>query len=213
MHTHNFFICFKRSPPMRSQIRRLYVPICIGGYRWRETLKEDCPEMSFVAYMCRFVLKAIDVQKVLRGLSRDCLCRLYVSICIGGYSRREVLRGQPRDFLCRLYLSICIGGYSRREVLRGLSRDFLCRLYVSICIGGYSRGKVLRGLSRDFFCRLYLSICIGGYSRREVLRRLSRDFFCRQYVSICFGDPGRIIARFPLSPICVLNLCRLTSVA
>ena len=125
MHTHNFFICFKRSPPMRSQIRRLYVSICIGGFRWKEVLKEYCREISFVAYMCRFVLKAIDVQKVLRGLSRDCLCRLYVSICIGGYSRGEILRGQSRDFLCRLYLSICIGGYSRKEILRGLSRDFL----------------------------------------------------------------------------------------
>ena len=76
-----YIICFKPSPHMRSQICRLHVSICIGGCICRFVLeaiavgrsREDCREISLVAYMFRFVLEAIAVGEVLRGLSRDFL--------------------------------------------------------------------------------------------------------------------------------------------
>ena len=171
---------------IRRQIRKLpYIYIYITIYILFASSDPHPCETKLVANMCRFVLETIRCREVLRGLSRNFLCRLHVSICIGGYRCREGLRGLSRDFLCRLYASICIGGYRCREGLRGLSRVSLCRLYVSIFIGGYSRRELLRGLSRDFLCRLYVSICIGSYSNREVLKGLSKDVFRRLYVTIC----------------------------
>ena len=98
---------------IRRQIRKLpYIYIYITIYILFASSDPHPCETKLVANMCRFVLETIRCREVLRGLSRNFLCRLHVSICIGGYRCREVLRGLSRDFLSRLYVSICIGGYS-----------------------------------------------------------------------------------------------------